>query len=167
MAIFLPRKVALVMTLLAWPALAHANIGDDLTTLRHRYGSAKDMNGQMLFEVRLRDGQLIPARDSANPEQHFTITVYFDGDRAGMEVITRNTTDPTKSDLSQDVIQQLLDATSDGVTWVPFQAGDGKPTWLRPESKDNPQLLLARFEASKGTAADDAPVLVIMLYTKK
>ena len=152
---------------MASPALAHADIGDTMTELRARYGSAKDMSGQMLFEVRLKDGQLVPARDAPNPQEHFTITVYFDGDRSAMEVITRNTTDPVKANLSQDDIQQLLSATSNGMTWVPFQAHDGKPTWLRRQSRDNAQRLLARFEASAGDKSEDGPVLLIMLYTEK
>ena len=162
MAISLPRKVALLTALMAWPTLAHANIGDDLTTLRHRYGSAKDMNGQMLFEVRFLQGQIVPGRDSANPQEHFTVTVYFDGDVSAMEVFTRNTSDPVKAALKQSDIDTILDATSEGYKWYPIQLPSGRPTWVRSDNK-----LIARFDPSKSDKADDASVLVIMLYTKK
>ena len=87
--------------LLAWPAMAQANIGDTLPQLRARYGSAKDMGGQMLFEVRLVNGQIVPARGSADTQDHFTVTVYFDGDHSAMEIFTRNTSDPVKANLTQ------------------------------------------------------------------
>ena len=69
--------------LLAAFAPARANIGDTMTELRQRYGSAKKIGGQMLFEVRLKDGQILPARGATDVENHFTITVYFDGDHSG------------------------------------------------------------------------------------
>jgi hypothetical protein len=164
---FLSFQAVFAVLVFSLPASARANIGDTMTELRQRYGSAKDMSGQMLFEVRLKDGQFVPARGATDTENHFTITVYFDGDHSGMEVITRNTSDPVKAAISQDDLKQLLDATSNGMTWVPFAAKDGKPTWLRRDSKENPQRLLARFDASQSDKADDAAVLVVMLYTEK
>ncbi len=152
------RKIALVLVLLAWPALAQANIGDTLPELRQRYGSAKDMGGQLLFEVRLINGQITPARDSANPQEHYTITVYFDGDHSAMEVFTRNTSDPVKASLSQADINTILTATSEGQEWHPIQVANGKPTWVRTDKK-----IIARFSPNKSGNADDASVLIIML----
>ena len=147
--------------LLAWPALAQANIGDDLTQLRTRYGSAKDMGGQMLFEVRLVSGQIVPARGSADTENHFTIAVYFDGDHSAMEVFTRNTSDPVKANMTQADIDAILAVTNDGLTWNPVQVPTGRTTWLRSDNK-----LLARFSPNTSGKIDDASVLVIMLNTK-
>ena len=153
--------MALGLVLLACPLTALANVGDTITELRQRYGSAKDMGGQMLFEVRLNNGQIVPARDSANPETHFSVCVYFDGDRSGMEAFTRNTTDPLKSDLSRADIEAILAAAGDGQNWLPIQVPTGRQTWAREDKK-----LIARF-SPKGDAVDDASVLTIMLYTEK
>jgi len=162
-SIFTSGKIILLgATLLAWPASALGNIGDTLTDLRARYGSAKDMGGQMLFEVRLTNGQIVPARDSANPEEHFTITVFFDGDHSAMEVFTRNTSDPAKANLSQADIDSILAATNEGQSWHSIQVATGRTTWVRSDKK-----LIARFSPNKSGKADDASVLVIMLNSDK
>jgi len=155
------KKIALGVALLAWPALAQANIGDTLQDLRGRYGSAKDMGGQMLFEVRLINGQIVPARDSADVQSHFTVTVYFDGDLSAMEVFTRNTSDPLKANMTQADIDTILAATSEGQTWNPVRVATGRTTWVRSDNK-----LIARFSPNTSGNADDASVLVIMLNSK-
>ena len=156
------KRALLGLFLLAWPALAAANIGDTLPELRERYGSAKDMGGQMLFEVRLVDGKIVPARDSANPEGHFTINVYFDGVHSAMELFARNTSDPAKAELSHADIDAILAATSNGQVWHPIQVPTGRATWVRNDNK-----LIARFSPNKSGKVDDASVLAIMLYTEK
>jgi hypothetical protein len=155
------KKIALGVALLAWPVTAQANIGDTLQDLRGRYGSAKDMGGQMLFEVRLVNGQIVPARDSADPQSHFTVTVYFDGDLSAMEVFTRNTSDPVKANMTQADIDTILAATSEGQTWNPVQVPTGRTTWVRSDNK-----LIARFSPNTSGDADGASVLVIMLNSK-
>jgi hypothetical protein len=155
------KIIVLGVLLLAWPAPAQANIGDDLDQLRARYGSAKDMGGQMLFEVRLVNGQIVPARGSADTENHFTVAVYFDGDLSAMEVFTRNTSDPVKANLTQADIDAILAATSDGLTWNSVQVPTGRTTWLRSDNK-----LIARFSPNASGKVDDASVLVIMLNSK-
>jgi len=155
------KKIVLGAVLLAWPALAQANIGDTLPELRGRYGSAKDMGGQMLFEVRLVNGQIVPARGSANAADHFTVTVYFDGVLSAMEIFTRNTSDPVKSNLSQADIDAILAAANEGQTWNAVQVASGKPTWVRSDNK-----LIARFSPNQSGKIDDASVLVIMLNSK-
>jgi len=155
------RKIVLGAALLAWPAMAHANIGDNMNQLRSRYGSAQDMGGQMLFEVRFVNGQIVPARDSADPETHFTITVYFDGAVSAMEVFARNTGDPAKANLTQADIDTILAATNEGQSWNSIQVPTGRTTWVRSDNK-----LIARFSPNKTGNADDASVLVIMLNTK-
>jgi hypothetical protein len=155
------KKIALGVALLAWPALAQANIGDTLPQLRGRYGSAQDMGGQMLFEVRLVNGQIVPARGSADTQDHFSVTVYFDGDHSAMEIFTRNTSNPVKANLTQADIDAILAATNDGQTWNPVQLPSGRTTWMRSDNK-----LLARFSPNKSGKADDASVLVIMLNSK-
>jgi hypothetical protein len=155
------KIIVLGVVLLAWPAPAQANIGDDLDQLRARYGSAKDMGGQMLFEVRLVNGQIVPARDSADTENHFSVAVYFDGDHSAMEVFTRNTSDPVKANLTQGDIDAILAATSDGQIWHPIQVPSGRITWVRADKK-----LIARFSPNTSGKIDDASVLVIMLNSK-
>ena len=156
------KKIVVGIALVASPTLALANIGDTLPDLRARYGSAKDMGGQMLFEVRLDNGHIVPARDSANASDHFTITVYFDGDHSAMEVFTRNTSDPVKANLSQADIDAILAATNDGLTWHSIQVATGRTTWVRSDKK-----LIARFSPNNTGKEDDASVLVIMLNTDK
>ena len=154
----LGKKITLGLVILAWPAMAQANIGDTLPQLRERYGSAKDMGGQMIFEVRLTDGKIVPARGSADTQDHFTIDVYFDGDHSAMEVFTRNTTDPVKANLTQTDIDTILAATSEGQDWHPIQVANGKPTWVRNDKK-----ILARFSPGRSGKADDASVLILMV----
>ncbi len=157
----LTKLIVLGAIVLAWPASAQANVGDTLPELRARYGSAKDLGGQMLFEVRLVNGQIVPARGSADADDHFTIAVYFDGDNSAMEVFTRNTSDPVKANLTQKDIDTILAATNDGQTWNPIQVPTGRTTWMRSDNK-----LLARFSPNTSGKADDASVLVIMLNGK-
>ncbi len=165
---FLTAKEIVLGALLVAPLLpARANVGDPLPELRHRYGSAKDMGGQMLFEVRLKDGQILPARGAADVENHFTITVYFDGDRSAMEVFTRNTTDPAKSRMTPADISAILTAIGQGVPWAPIQTSTGKQTWVWGDKKGALPQLLARFDPNKSSGADDASVLVVMEYTEK
>jgi len=141
--------------------MAQANIGETFPQLRARYGSAKDMGGQMLFEVRLVNGQIVPARGSADVQDHFSVTVYFDGDHSAMEIFTRNTSDPAKANLTQADIETILDAAKEGQTWNPVQLPTGRTTWLRADKK-----LIARFSPNKSGKIDDASVLVIMLNSK-
>jgi hypothetical protein len=157
----LGKKIVVGVALLAWPAMAQANIGDTLPQLRERYGSINDMGGQMLFEVRLINGQIVPARGSADTENHFTVTVYLDDDHSAMEVFTRNTSDPVKANMTQTDIDTILAATDDGQTWNAVQVPSGKPTWVRSDNK-----LIARFSPNTSGKADDASVLVIMLNSK-
>lgn len=156
------KRILLVLTLLAAPALARAYIGDTLPELRKHYGSAKDMGGQMLFEVKLSQGQIFPARDAATANEHFTINVFFDGVHSGMEVYARNTTDPAKADLKQDDIDAILAANGEGLTWNQVTNPTGHMTWVRSDKK-----LIARFSPNRSGKSDDASVLAIMLYTEK
>lgn len=161
------KKITMVVLLAAALVPARANIGDTLAELRQHYGSAKKMGGQMLFEVRVKDGQIVPAHGAADVENHFTITVYFDGDRAGMEVFTRNTTDPAKSAITPEDINSILAALGNGIPWQPIEVPSGKQTWVWGSKKGAPPQLLARFDPSKTSQAEDASVLVIMEYTEK
>ena len=155
------RNVLPVLALTAWPAVALANIGDDLTQLRARYGSVTYMGPQLLFEVRLDKDQIVPASGAAHPEDHFSITVYFDGDHSAMEIFTRNTSDPAKSDLTPQDIETILAATSEGLTWDPAQTRNGKQIWVRSDKK-----LIARFNPNTSSDPNGASVLVIMLNSK-
>jgi hypothetical protein len=155
------RKIALGLALLAWPTPALANIGDTLPELRGRYGSAKDLGNQMLFEVRLVNGKIVPARGSADIENHFTVAVYFDGAHSAMEVFTRNVGDPAKADLTQADIDAFLSAATEGLAWTQVQVPSGRPTWMRSDNK-----LVARYSPNKSGKEDDASVLVIMLNSK-
>jgi hypothetical protein len=153
------KRILLGITLLTWPALVHANIGDTVAELRSHYGSVNDMAGQLLFEVRVNeDGQLMPARGSANTEDHLTVTVYLDGDHSAMEVFARNTSDPAKSDLSQKDISDILAATGAGQAWSAMQDSHGKATWVRSDKK-----VIAKFSPNRSGKADDASVLVVMV----
>ncbi|HEV3272986.1 MAG TPA: hypothetical protein VGZ93_12460 [Candidatus Methylacidiphilales bacterium] len=155
------KKIAVGLALLMWPALAQANIGDTVAQLRERYGSINDMSGQMVFEVRFLNGQIVPARGSTDVQNHFTVTVYMNGDHSAMEVFTRNVSDPVKANLTQADIDTILAATDDGQTWNPVQVPSGRTTWLRSDNK-----LIARFSPNTSGKADDASVLVIMLNSK-
>jgi len=156
----LAKKISLGALILAWPTLALANIGDTLADLRQRYGSAQDLGGQMLFEVRIINGQIVPARGSADTQDHFTVTVYFDGVHSAMETFTRNTSDPVKANMAQPDIDAILSAASEGQQWRSIQVPTGRTTWARGDNK-----LIARFSPNKSGKADDASVLVIMLNT--
>jgi hypothetical protein len=156
------KKVALGLLFLALPTMAQANVGDTIQQLRSRYGSVQDMGGQALFEVRIVNGQIVPARGAADTENHFTVNVYFDGDHSAMEVFTRNTSDPVKAQLTQADIDAILAATGDGQEWHSIQVPTGRTTWARTDKK-----LIARFSPNKSGKIDDASVLVIMLYTEK
>lgn len=151
------RKILLAVVLLAWPCAAQANIGEDITQLRGRYGSAKDMGGQMLFQVRIVNDKIERLPPSANQREGYSVTVYFDGDRSAMEVFTRNTSDPAQSEISREDIDRILASESDGLTWSPIQVSNGKPTWLRMDSK-----LIARFSPNTSGKIDGASVLIIM-----
>jgi hypothetical protein len=159
--------VTSVALLLAARLAAWANIGDTLSDLRARYGSAKDMGGQMLFEVRLVNGHLVPAAGTANAADHFSITVYFDGVQSGMEIFTRNTSDPEKANMTSADVNSILTAIGDGLPWVPTETPSGKPTWVWGDEKGQLPKMMARFDANKTDQADSASVLVIMAYTRK
>lgn len=158
---FFGKKIAPGLLLLACPALALANIGDTLPELRARYGSAKDMGGQMLFQVQIVDGKLVRLPPSADQREGYSVTVYFDGDHSAMEVFTRNTSDPAKAEMSRDDIDKILAAESDGQSWNPVQVSTGKQTWLRLDNK-----LIARFSPNSSGGVDGASVLVIMENSK-
>ena len=161
------KELALGVLLVAALTPARANIGDTMTELRQRYGSAKDMGGQMLFEVRLKDGQILPARGATDVENHFTITVYFDGVHSAMEVFTRNTGDPAKANMTPGDINTILNAIGNGLPWVPLRTGTGKQTWVWGDKRGSLPQLLARFDPASSNSPDDASVLVIMEYTEK
>ena len=161
MRIFAPVKIiAFCAIVFAGSAPARANIGDTLADLRQRYGSAQDLGGQMLFEVRIINGQIVPARGSADTQDHFTVTVYFDGVHSAMETFTRNTSDPVKANMAQPDIDAILSAASEGQQWRSIQVPTGRTTWARDDKK-----LIARFSPNKSGKVEDASVLVIMLNT--
>ncbi len=135
------KKCLLAALLLAWPLAAQANIGEDLTQLRTRYGSAQEVGNQMLFQ---HDG--------------YSICVYFDGIHSGMEVFVRDGSKPGKTDFTEDDIEQVLASESDGLTWNVVQVSSGKRTWMRSDSK-----LIARF--TDGDKPEDK-YLTIMVNTK-
>ncbi len=161
------KKIALGLILLAWPVPALANIGDTLPQLRARYGSAQDMDGQMLFEVRLVNGQIVPARGTANTKDHFTVTVYFDGVHSAMEVFTHNTSDPAKAEMTPADIDAILTALGNGLPWVPVKTASDKQVWVWGDEKGRLPKLRANYSPNKSGQADSASVLVIMLYTEK
>jgi hypothetical protein len=156
------RKLAVAcLVLLSCPVIAQANIGESLAELRARYGSAKDMGGQMLFEVRLVNGQIVPAHGTANTVGHFSVDVFFDGDHSAMEIFTRNTSDPVKAEMTQDDIKTILTAAGESMGWSALELQNGKSAWVRSDNK-----LIARFSPNKTGKIDDASVLVIMLNSK-
>ncbi len=95
-----------------------ANIGDDIGQLRGRYGSAKDMGGQMLFQ---HDG--------------YSICVYFDGSHAAMEVFVRDGSVKDKTDITKDDIDKILSEEGVGQTWNEVETASGKKIWLRADGK--------------------------------
>lgn len=158
---------ALAALLLAARVPARANIGDTLADLRKHYGSAKDLGGQMLFEVRLKDGQIIPARDSKDKDVHYSITVYFDGSSSAMEVFTRNTSDPAKANMTPEDISAILAAVGRGIPWYVEHTKSGKPTWTWGDQKGGKPKLMARYDAAETSDPKDASVLIIMEYTER
>ena len=139
-------KFLLVAVLAAWPLAAQANIGEDLAHLRARYGSAQEEGNQILFQ---RNG--------------YSICVYFDGARSAMEVFVRDGSKrlggkPGTTDFTEDDIEGVLAAESDGLTWTPVQTPSGKRTWVRSDNK-----LIARF--TTGDTPEDK-YLTIMLNAK-
>jgi hypothetical protein len=104
-----------------------AAIGDDLATLRAAYGSAKEVGGQMLFR---HDG--------------YSIAVYFDNTRSGMEIFVRDGSDPKKTEITSKDIDSILTLEGQGQPWNPVQTRSGEPTWLRADGK-----VIARFNASE------------------
>ena len=158
MGIFIPgKKAVLAALLLICPTFAFANIGDTIEQLRERYGSAKDLGGQLLFEVRINNGQIVPAHGAADTQNHFTIAVYFDGIHSAMEVFTRNSSDPGKAEMSDSDVEAIKKASGGGQEWHPIQVPTQRITWVTTDKK-----LLARFSPNKSGKIDDAGVLVIM-----
>jgi hypothetical protein len=137
----LPKTAALAVILLACPSLAQANIGDDIGQLRGRYGSAKNMMGQMLFQ---HDG--------------YSICVYFDGAHSAMEIFVRDGSVPAKTDITQDDIDKILAAQGNGQPWNSAPTRNGKPAWVSADHK-----LVARL--SEGDKPEDK-VLTIMANEK-
>ena len=140
------KKIAITALILACPALALANIGDDIGQLRGRYGSAKDMGGQMLFQ---HDG--------------YSICVYFDGSHSAMEVFVRDGSKKDKTgaaiiDITQDDIDQILATQAIGQNWNEVQTSSGKKTWLSSDGK-----LVARLSVDDKS---NEKTLMIMLNAK-
>jgi hypothetical protein len=104
-----------------------AAIGDDLPTLRASFGSAKAVGNQMLFS-----------------HGGYSIAVYFDGDRAAMEIFTPDGSVPSKTDITQKDIDDILSTEGAGQSWNQVQTHSGEPTWLRADQK-----LIARFNPSE------------------
>jgi len=160
MSAFLPvRNIALVLVFATLPVVVHANIGEDLVHLRARYGSVTYVGPQLLFEVRLNQGQIQPA--AGNPEEHLTVTVYLDNDRSVMEVFTRNSSDPAKSEISPSDIDTILAAASDGQKWSSVEVSNGKQTWVREDKK-----ILGRLSPNSTGDPNGASVFIVMLNSK-
>jgi hypothetical protein len=121
------RNLFLACLLTCAPGLLHAAIGDDLPALRAAYGSAKAVGNQMLFS---HDG--------------FSIAVYFDGARSGMEIFVLDGSVAKKTDFTQQDIDDILAKEGAGQAWNPVNTRSGEPTWLRADQK-----LLARFNPSE------------------
>ncbi len=112
------RLGALAIILLAWPTLVQANIGDTVEKLKGRYGSATVMGNQMIYQ---HDG--------------YSICVYFDGDKSGMEVFVRDGSKPEKTDITEDDIKELLSKESDTWAWTEKPTTTGKRIFLRADGK--------------------------------
>lgn len=133
--------LAIVGLLLA-PLTAHGHIGDNLAQLRQAYGATgKAAGNTMIFQ---RNG--------------YSICVYFDGDYSAMEVFTRDGSDKTKTDITDNDIKGILAMESDGQGWAQVTSHSGKPTFLRADNK-----LIARL--STGATTMDK-VFVVMLNEK-
>lgn len=154
-------KWFVMAAMLVWPVMAQANIGDDLGQLRGRYGAAKEIGGQMLFQIHLVDDKIARLPPSSDQHEGYSVAVYFDGEHSAMEVFTRNSGDPAKLDIPQADIDDILTSEGEGKAWNPAQVHSGKPTWVRSDGK-----IIARFSANAGGKADGASVLVIMLNSK-
>ena len=146
MSFFQPtRLAALAILLLTWPTVVQANIGDTVEKLRGRYGSAKIVGNQMLFQ---HDG--------------YSICVYFDGDKSGMEVYVRDGSIKDKTDITDEDIKALLskESESGGTNWAWIEKPmvSGKRVFLRSDGK-----LIARL--SDGDRGGDK-FFTIMLNTK-
>ena len=120
------RNLFLVLLLVS-TARAQAAIGDDISQLRAAYGSAQQVGGQMLFQ---HDG--------------YSIAVYFDGTRSGMEIFARDGSVPNKNDITQQDVDAILVQEGAGQPWHPISTHSGQPTWLRADGK-----LIARFNQSE------------------
>jgi hypothetical protein len=155
------QKWFLIVFILVWPTMAQANIGENIGQLRARYGSAKQVGNQMLFQVHIVDDKLVRMADSSSQNEGYSISVYFDGILSAMEVFTRIASDPAKSDISQADIDHILAGESDGNTWNSIPVHSGKPTWVRSDNK-----LIARFSESASGTSDSTSALVIMLNSK-
>jgi len=150
-----------VIIFLACPTLVRANIGEDIGQLRARYGSAKALGDQMIFQIHIVENQIQRLPPSSDPRQGYSVAVYFDGDHSAMEIFTRNTTEAGKTEISQQDIDLVLASESDGKGWTPVQVRSGKQTWVRSDGK-----LIARFSPNVSGKSDGASALVIMLNSK-
>ncbi|MCE0497632.1 MAG: hypothetical protein LV481_06780 [Methylacidiphilales bacterium] len=135
------RKFLLTAVLAAWPVAAQANIGEDITQLRARYGSPQEAGNQILFQ-----------------HKGYSICVYFDGIHSGMEVFVRDGSIPDKTDFTEEDIKEVLADEGEGLTWNEAKVSSGKRTWIRSDNK-----LIARF--TEGDKPEDK-YLVIMLNAK-
>ena len=135
------RNIILAILFLACAPLVRANIGDDLSTLRGRYGGAKNVGGGMIFQ---HDG--------------FSICVYFDGSHAAMEIYARDGSVKDKNDITQTDIDAILAKEAVGKTWNPITTTSGKETWLSSDNK-----LIARVTNDDKTGEK---TLMIMLNSK-
>ncbi|MCE0484704.1 MAG: hypothetical protein LV479_10765 [Methylacidiphilales bacterium] len=135
------RSAWMMVALLLYVVPARANVGENVEQLKHRYGSAEDVGGQMLFQ---HDG--------------YSICVYFDGPHSAMEVFLRDGSIPSKVDITQDDIDAILASQGEGIPWTSIQSHSGKPTWVRADGK-----LVARF--TSGDKLEDK-YLMVMLNAK-
>jgi hypothetical protein len=138
---FLATTRTVVILLLAGSALVHANIGDDIGQVRGRYGAAKDMNGQLLFQ---HDG--------------YSICVYFDGSHVAMEVFVRDGSVKEKTDITQDDVDTILASEGPGFKWNEVETPTGKKMWLRSDNK-----MIARLSVDDKS---NEKTLMIMLNAK-
>lgn len=112
-------KIALLLVVLSVSTIpAMANIGDTIAELRGRYGSAKDMGVEMLFQ---HDG--------------YSICVYFDGSRSAMEVFVRDGSKEGKDDITQKDVDQILASEGGGMEWRSLTSPSGRPMWVRADGK--------------------------------
>lgn len=74
----------------------------------------------------------------------YSIAVYFDGTRSGMEIFVRDGSIPTKPDMTQADVDAVLTLEGAGQAWHPVQTHSGQPTWMRADGK-----LIARFNPTE------------------